>query len=451
MSSMTAAAPSKKDVRRVAAASLIGTTVEFYDFFIFGTAAALVFGQLFYPSEDPLAGTLASFATFGVAFVARPLGAIVFGHFGDRISRKNMLIISLMMMGIATVAIGLLPTYQQVGFLAPLLLVLCRLIQGLALGGEWGGAVLMAVEHAPRNRRAFFGSWAQVGVPLGLVLASGAFALVGLLPADFVQEWGWRLPFILSAILVLVGMYIRLKIEESPAFAAMKSEKKEEKFPAGVVFKKAPKGLLIAALGVAAANIPFYMATVFMLTFGEQYGIERSHMLLAVCVASFIQIFTIPMFGLLCDKIGRRNVMMIGCVLTAAMAFPLFSLVQTGNVWAAFIGMIIVLPLCHAMTYGPQAAWIPEVFPTRLRYSGSGIAYTAGGLLFSAPVPFISAWLLSQIEGTWTLSVYIIIGAILTFVAVWASRESRDDEIHWEESPDEVRPVRDSVQAPAVR
>lgn len=448
MASPANAAPSTKEVRRVAAASLIGTTVEFYDFFIFGTAAALVFGELFYPSEDPLTGTLAAFATFGVAFVARPLGAVIFGHFGDRVSRKKMLIISLVMMGIATVAIGLLPTYQQVGFLAPLLLVVCRLVQGLALGGEWGGAVLMAVEHAPKGRRAFFGSWAQVGVPLGLVLASGAFALVNLLPADVVGEWGWRLPFLLSGILVGLGLYIRLKIEESPAFAAMKLEKKEEKFPAGVVIRKAPKGLLIGALGVAAANIPFYMATVFMLTFGDRYGIERNQMLLAVCVASFIQIFTIPMFGILCDRIGRRSIMMIGCLLTAAMAFPLFSLVQTGSVWAAFIGMIIVLPLCHAMTYGPQAAWIPEVFPTRLRYSGSGIAYTVGGLLFSAPVPFVSAWLLSKVEGTWTLSVYIIIGAVLTFVAVWVSRESRDDEIDWEESPAEARPATAVAQAP---
>ncbi|MEW1819200.1 MFS transporter [Arthrobacter sp. NPDC080031] len=436
---MTTIPRNKTAIRRVAAASLIGTTVEFFDFFIFGTASALVLGKLFFPSLDPLAGTLASFATFGVAFVARPIGALVFGHFGDRVSRKRMLITSLLMMGLATVAVGLLPTYDQVGLLAPVLLVLCRLVQGLALGGEWGGAVLMAVEHAPRNRRAFYGSFAQVGVPFGLVLATGSFWGVQQLPEAAVTSWGWRIPFLLSAVLVIVGLYIRLKIEESPAFASLKKEKRVEKFPAGVVFRRAPKGLLIGALGMAAANVPFYMATVFALSYGSSAGVSRNTMLLAVFVASAVQIFTIPMFATLCDRYGRRTVMLAGSALTALMAFPFFWLIGTGNTLAVILAMLMALPLCHSLTYGPQAAWLPEVFPTRLRYSGSGIAYTLGGLMFSAPVPFVAAWVGSVIPGSWTLSVYIIIAAALTFFAVLASRESRDDDIHWDEHPEEQR------------
>lgn len=437
--STTTTTPDGKSIRRVAAASLIGTTVEFFDFFIFGTASALVFGKLFFPSLDPLVGTLASFATFGVAFVARPLGAVIFGHFGDRVSRKRMLITSLLMMGLATVAVGLLPTYDQVGLLAPVLLVICRLVQGLALGGEWGGAVLMAVEHAPKNRRAFYGSFAQVGVPFGLVLATGCFWAVQQLPEAAVASWGWRVPFLLSALLVGVGLYIRLKIEESPAFASLKKEKRIEKFPAGVVFRRAPKRLIIGALGMAAANIPFYMATVFALSYGVTAGISRNTMLLAVFIASAVQIFTIPLFASLCDRYGRRTIMLAGCVLTALMAFPFFWLIATGNTFAVILAMLMALPLCHALTYGPQAAWLPEVFPTRLRYSGSGIAYTLGGLLFSAPVPFVATWVGSVVPGSWPLSVYIIIGAALTFFAVMASRESRDDEIHWDEHPEEQK------------
>ncbi|MEZ7005916.1 MFS transporter [Streptomyces sp. AD55] len=434
-----ASAPDSPQVSivRVAGASLIGTAIEFFDFFIFGTASALVFGKLFFPGLDPLLGTLAAFATFGVAFAARPLGALVFGHFGDRVSRKRMLITSLMMMGLSTVAVGLLPTYAQVGLLAPVLLVLCRLVQGLALGGEWSGAVLMAVEHAPRDKRAFYGSWPQVGVPLGLVLATGMFYLVQQLPDPQLESWGWRVPFLVSAVLVALGLYIRLKIEDSPAFRVVKEKGQQERFPAGVVLRRAGGRVFLGALAMAAANIPFYMATVFALTYGAGDGISRNAMLGAVCLASLVQMGTIPLAAKFCDSHGRRPVLMVGCVGTVVMAFPFFWLVDTGNPVAIIAAMMLALPVCHALTYAPISAFLPELFPTQLRYSGSGIAYTLGGLMFSAPVPFISAALFDRFDAAWPLSLYIAVGGVLTFLAVAASRESRDDEIAWSEHPEE--------------
>lgn len=422
---------SKVSIRRIAGASLIGTTIEFFDFFIFGTAAALIFSRLFFPDFSPLAGTLASFATFGVAFIARPLGAMIFGHFGDRMSRKNMLILSLVLMGIGTLAVGLLPTYDQIGIAAPILLVICRLFQGLALGGEWGGAVLMAAEHAPPGKRAFYASWPQMGVPFGLVLATGVFFVVQTLPAAQLDSWGWRIPFLISAALVAVGLYIRLKIEESPALEALKKEDKSEKYPAAIVFKQAGGRVFLGALAVAASNIPFYLATVFALSYGASEGVDRDMVLGAVCLASVVQIFTIPLAASLCDRYGRRPVILVGCLLTALVAFPFFWLLDTHNMFAIIVALLFVLPLCHSLTYGPQAAFIPELFPTQLRYSGAGIAYTLGGVFFSAPVPFIAAALLDSVGAAWPLSLYIVGGSVLTAIAVFVSRESRHDDIAW--------------------
>ncbi|MGV9863397.1 MFS transporter [Rhodococcus koreensis] len=426
---------SKTSITRIAAASLVGTTIEFFDFFIFGTAAALVFNKLFFPDLSPLIGTLASFATFGVAFIARPLGALIFGHFGDRIGRKQMLVASLLMMGAGTVLVGVLPTYEQVGILAPILLVFCRLLQGLALGGEWGGAVLMAVEHAPKGKRAFYGSWPQVGVPFGLVLATAMFFFVRQLSDEAMQSWGWRIPFLLSAVLVLTGLYIRLKIEDSPAFKALKHNNQEERFPAAVVFRNAGKGVILGALSMAAANIPFYMATVFALTYGAEDGVGKNTVLGAVCIASLIQMFTIPYAGMLCDRFGRRPVLLAGSAATAMLGFPFFWLLDTHNTLAICIALILALPICHSLTYAPIASFLPEIFPTRLRYSGAGIAYTIGALIFSAPVPFVCAALLDSFGAAWPLSLYIVIGGVLTFFAVAVSRETVNDDIDWTERP----------------
>ncbi|KAA9162650.1 MHS family MFS transporter [Amycolatopsis acidicola] len=417
-------------IGKIAFASFIGTVIEFFDFFIFGTASALIFNKIFFPALDPLAGTLASFATFGVAFAARPLGGVLFGHWGDRLGRKKMLVLSLVLMGVGTAMVGVLPTYGQIGIGAPLLLVLSRLLQGVAIGGEWSGAVLMAVEHAPPGKRAFYGSWPQCGVPAGLVLATALFYLVEQLPADAMRTWGWRLPFLVSVVLVALGLYIRLRISESPAFASVQDKGEQAKFPAGEVIRKSWKAILIAIFSMAAANIPFYLATVFALSYGSQQpGVTRGTVLLAVCVASLIQIFTIPAAAMLADKYGRRPVLLVGCVLTVLEGFPFFWLIDTGSTIAILLAMVIALPIAHTLTYSVLASFVPELFETRLRYSGSAIGYQVGGMIMSGPVPFVAAALYSWAGGAWSLSLYIVLGGVLTFVAVYLARESYRDDI----------------------
>jgi len=417
-------------IGKIAFASFIGTVIEFFDFFIFGTASALIFNKIFFPALDPLAGTLASFATFGVAFAARPLGGVVFGHFGDRLGRKKMLVLSLVLMGVGTAMVGVLPTYAQIGIWAPLLLVLSRLVQGVAIGGEWSGAVLMAVEHAPPDKRAFYASWPQCGVPAGLVLATAMFYLVEQLPDAAMQSWGWRMPFLASVVLVLVGLYIRLKVDESPAFRAVRERGHQAKFPAGEVIRKSWKGILIAIFSMAAANIPFYMSTVFALSYGaQQPGVTRGTVLLTVCVASFVQIFTIPVTAVLADRYGRRPVLLVGCVVTVLAGFPFFWLIDTGSTIAILAAMVIALPIAHSLTYSTLASFVPELFETRLRYSGSAIGYQVGGMIMSGPVPFVAAALYSWADDAWPLALYIVVGGVLTFVAVFAARESYRDDI----------------------
>ncbi|MFC6949559.1 MFS transporter [Paraburkholderia dipogonis] len=308
---------------KVAVASFIGTLIEYFDFFLFGTAAALVFNKIFFPNLNPLTGTMASFAAFGAAFVARPLGGIVFGHFGDRLGRKTMLVLSLSIVGVSTAGVGLLPTYEQAGLLSPALLVFCRLMQGIAIGGEWSGAVLMAVEHAPPRKRAFYGSWPQCGIPAGLVLATASFYCVQRLsPADMLS-WGWRVPFVSSAVLVLIGLYIRLKIDETPAFSAVKERQQEARFPIAEVAKTAWRSLLITIFAMGASNILFYIATVFVLRYAPEHaGVSRDVALGAICAAAFVQVFTIPLAAMLADRFGRRTVLLSGSALTVLAAFP---------------------------------------------------------------------------------------------------------------------------------
>jgi metabolite-proton symporter len=417
-------------VPKVAFASFIGTLIEFFDMFIFGTASALVFNKLFFPSLDPLAGTLASFAAFGVAFVVRPLGGVVFGHFGDRLGRKTMLVLSLLLMGVGTGVVGLLPTYAQIGIWAPILLVATRMVQGLAIGGEWSGAVLMAVEHAPPRRRAFYGSWPLCGVPAGLVLATTAFYLVQLLPQEAMMSWGWRVPFLMSAVLLLIGLYIRVRIAESPAFRAVRDKGQQSRFPASEVLRREKGAVLTAILAMSVNSVVFYMATVFGLTYGtKQGGMTRGEMLIAVMVAALVQIFMLPLAAVLADKYGRRPVMLAGCGLAAVSAFPFFWLLNTGNLAAAIIAMIIAVSLVHSAAYAPMASFISELFETRLRYSGSAIGYQVGSMVWSGPVPFASAALFAWAGASWPLSLYIVGGSVVSFVAIYLARESYQDDI----------------------
>lgn len=435
----TPATSSSTPIRKVAFASSIGTLIEYFDFFIFGTAAALVFNVLFFPSLDPLAGTLASFAIFGVAFFVRPLGGVIFGHFGDRVGRKNMLVLSLLTMGIATVMVGMLPTYSQIGIWAPILLVLTRMMQGAAVGGEWSGAVLMAAEHAPARQRAFYSSWPQAGIPAGLVLATASFYLVNLLPESAMMSWGWRIPFLASAILVLLGLYIRLRISESPAFQAVRDEGQVSRFPAGEVLRTAKKSVLIALLAHAANSIVFYMAAVFALSYvSEQGGASRGTVLLAIMFAALIQIVTIPLAAVLADRYGRRPVLLAGAVLAMLSAFPFFWLLDTGNSLAIVLAMVIAIPVVHALLYGPEASFMPELFETRMRYTGSAIGYQVGSMLFSGPTPFIAAALFAWAQSPWPLALYMILGGVLTFVGVFMARESYRDDIAWSRTPVEA-------------
>jgi metabolite-proton symporter len=415
---------------KVAGASFIGTLIEYFDFFLFGTAAALVFNKVFFPNLNAVTGTLASFAAFGAAFVARPLGGVVFGHFGDRIGRKTMLVLSLSMVGVSTAAVGLLPTYEQVGLLAPSLLVFFRLMQGIAIGGEWSGAVLMAVEHAPPSKRAFYGSWPQCGIPAGLVLATASFYLVQKLPPADMMSWGWRVPFVGSAILVLLGLYIRLKIEETPAFAQVKERKQEARFPAGEVLSTAFPAVLKTVFAIAAPNILFYLATVFILRYGtDSVGISRDVLLGAVCAASFVQIFTIPMFAILADRFGRRPVLLAGSFAIVLGAFPFFWLIDTGKPVCVFLALMLALPILHASTYSPIASFMPEQFETRLRYTGSAIGYQVGGLTSSGPVPFVAAGLFAWAGASWPLALYIMTGGVLSMIAVLSARETFKESI----------------------
>ncbi|WP_421874503.1 MFS transporter [Mycolicibacterium wolinskyi] len=435
-------------VPKVAFASFIGTLIEFFDMFIFSTASALVFNHLFFPSLDPLSGTLASFAAFGVAFVVRPLGGVVFGHFGDRLGRKTMLVTSLVLMGVGTATVGLLPTYAQIGIWAPVLLVGTRLLQGLAIGGEWSGAVLMAVEHAAKGRRAFYGSWPLCGVPAGLVLAAVAFFLVELLPEDAMLAWGWRIPFLASAVLLLIGLYIRIRISESPAFRAVQEERREARYPAVEVVTKAHRGIITAIFAMAANSVVFYMATVFALSYGAKQGLSRGEMLVAVMIAALVQIVTLPIAAVFADRLGRRPVMLAGCLIAIAMAFPFFWLLDTGYFGAAVIAMIIAVPVIHSMTYAPMASFISELFETRLRYSGSAIGYQFGSMTWSAPVPFIAAALFAWAGSSWPLSVYIVIGGLVSFVAIYGARESyRDDIVDVEAAMPTGHPKAESAEA----
>ncbi|MFI9531688.1 MFS transporter [Nocardia fusca] len=432
-------------VPKVAFASFIGTLIEFFDMFIFGTASALVFNKLFFPDLDPLAGTLASFAAFGVAFVVRPLGGAVFGHFGDRIGRKTMLVISLVLMGGGTAAVGLLPTYAQIGIWAPILLVVTRMFQGLAIGGEWSGAVLMAVEHSPPGKRAFYGSWPLCGVPAGLVLATTAFYFVQLLPEEEMLSWGWRVPFLSSAILLLVGLYIRVRVTESPAFRAVREKRQESRFPAAELLRTAKVSTLTAIMAMAVNSVVFYMATVFALRYGaDQDGLTRGSMLVAIMIAALLQIGALPGAAILADRYGRRPVLLAGCLMAATSAFPTFWLIDTGNTIAATISMIIAVSIVHSTAYAPMASFISELFETRLRFSGSAIGYQVGSMIWSGPVPFVAAALYAWSGSSWPLSVYIVIASLISFAAIYLTRESYRDDIMQSENTPEVA-VRESI------
>jgi len=421
----------RSSLTRVILASLIGTTIEWYDFFLYGSAAALVFNKLFFPSFDPLVGTLLAFATYAVGFVARPLGGIVFGHYGDRIGRKKLLMWSLVMMGLATVLIGLLPGYNSIGIWAPAGLILLRLVQGFAVGGEWGGAVLMAAEYGDAKRRGFWASWPQAGVPLGSLLSAGILAIMAGLQseADFVA-WGWRIPFLLSGLLVIVGWYIRNRVAETPMFEkALEEAGIPPKLPAMEVFRERPRAVLLGAGLRVGENIGYYVLTVFSLTFLVDVAREsRSLALDALLIGAAVQFMAIPLLAALSDRIGRRPVYATGAFGLAIFIFLFFPMLASGSDSAIIIAIVIGLVL-HGAMYAPQAAFITELFPTRIRYSGVSIAYQLTSIFAGSLAPIIALWLYKDLGSSVPVSIYVAVACAISGVSALLARETMGVEL----------------------
>ncbi|WP_286156967.1 MFS transporter [Streptomyces sp. AA4] len=408
-------------IRRVALASAIGTTIEWYDYFAYSTATALVFNKLFFPSLSPASGTLAAFATLGVGFVARPLGGIVWGHFGDRVGRKAMLVASLVLMGLATAGVGMLPTYHQAGVIAPVLLVVLRVLQGISAGGEWGGAALMAVEHAPAGKRGRYGSFSQIGVPAGLILAQLVFFLVNssLSPDDF-RSWGWRIPFLVSLVLVGVGLVIRLRVEESPVFAKLRSTGARSKLPIVEVLRARPKQVLAAAVSFIANTALGYIFFAYLLSYGTAVlKLSSTTMLVVVIVGSAVWLVSIVAAAIWSDSVGRKPVYLAGSVLLVVWSIPFFLLVDTARPWLLIVA-VVVLNIGLGATYGPQSALFSELFESRYRYSGSSFAYAVGAVLGGGFAPLIAASLQKSTGTSLSVSLYMVGVGVLSLLAVLA-------------------------------
>ena len=429
---MSAPISESTSIRRVAIASFIGTTIEWYDFFLYGTASALIFGRLFFPHYDPLTGALASFGTYAVGFVARPIGGIVCGHFGDRIGRKSMLVLTLLIMGIATFLIGLLPTYESIGIWAPILLVLLRVAQGFGVGGEWGGAVLMAVEHSPKGKRGFYGSWPQVGVPAGLLLSTIVFRQVSKLPEEILFSWGWRIAFLLSILLVGVGLYIRLAVVEPPVFTEIKQKQTTSRMPILDALRHHPRSVIQAMGARIAENGAFYLYTVFILTYATQprIGFSSASVLGAISLAAIVEIFAIPFYGWLSDKLGRRPVYLFGAIFTGVFAFPFFWLVETSTTSLMVLGVVSALVFGHAAMYGPQASFFSELFGARVRYSGASLGYQLASVIAGGLSPLIATGLLRRTGSSWPIAIFVIIMSVITTASVfWTTETAHREEV----------------------
>ncbi len=424
MTTKPAAARSRRDYVTAGLASMMGTTIEWYDFFLYGTAAALIFNKIFFPSFDPLTGTLAAFATYSVGFFARPLGGVIFGHYGDKIGRKSMLLITLLLMGVPTILIGLIPSYEQIGYWAAVLLVMMRFLQGIAVGGEWGGAVLMAVEHAPEGKKGFFGSLPQAGVAPGLILSSLAMGAVATLPEADMLAWGWRLPFLASVVLLLVGWFIRVKVAESPDFEQMKEKGAKVEVPVAVVLKHHRRALMVV-VGARLAEVTwFYTVVAFSLAYATgTLGIARSVMLDATIWGAAVALFTMPLFGMLGDRIGHKWVFMAGTLGILACAPVFFQLLGTRDTEWIILAVCLAVGLVYACLYGPEGTLFSSQFPPEVRYTGISLAVQVSGAIGGGLAPIVATWLLAKGGGdpryvVWYLS---ILGVIALFSA-WLMR-----------------------------
>jgi len=405
-------------LRRAVIASTVGTAIEWYDFFLYSTVTGLVFAKLFFPHSDPWVGTLEAFGIYAVGFIARPIGAAIFGHYGDRIGRKSTLIATLLLMGLATAAVAIVPTYESIGIWGAVILTALRFIQGVGVGGEWGGSVLMSMEWARGNHsRGLIASWPQFGVPCGLFLANLAVLAFSQMSGEQFLSWGWRIPFAVSLVLVGVGLYIRLGILETPVFARLLEERQVERTPMLTVIKRHPREILLSAFARMAEQAPFYIFTAFIFSYGiETLHVSRNFLLTAVLSASVLSFISIPLFGHISDRIGRKNMYMIGAVTTGVFGFIYFALLHTGSEAIIFLAIILSL-LPHDMMYGPQAALIAESFTGRLRYSGSSLGYQLASIIAGGPAPLIATWLFGTFHSSTAIAVYIAVCAVITLVA----------------------------------
>jgi MFS transporter, MHS family, shikimate and dehydroshikimate transport protein len=403
--------------RRVAVAAGIGTSIEWYDFHIYGTSAALIFPELFFPSFSSTAGVLASLATFGVAFAARPIGGIVFGHFGDRVGRKPMLVFTLFTMGVGTALIGALPTYAQIGIAAPIILVLLRFVQGFAVGGEWGGAVGLVTESSSEGRRGFFASLVQVGSPIGIVLSTGAILAVQQLPRDALMAWGWRIPFLASIVLVGVGVFVRLHIEDSPLFKAVKDMDDDARVPLLDTVRTFPRNTVLGVLACSSVNVAGYIAVTYSLVYGTMNGLSSIEALVGLLIGNAVIIAAEPLYGALSDKVGRKPVYIFGACFLILWAYPFFYLAGLGRFDLFALAVTVMLLFAHAPSYGTQASLFAEMFDTRVRYSGTSVSYQFGGLLSSAMTPFLAAFLLATYNSVVPLVVFLSVAGVITIVS----------------------------------
>lgn len=436
---------SEQSMRKVAVTALAGTSIEWYDFFLYGTAAALVFPRAFFPEDTPeIVGLIAAFGTFAVGFIARPIGGVFFGHFGDKFGRKKALVTALMMMGVATTLIGLLPTYALIGFTAPILLTLLRFVQGLAIGGQWGGAMLLVTENAPANKRGFYGAFAQAGAPCGLILANLAFlAMTFFLSDEAFMSWGWRVPFIMSVVLIGLSLYVQLHLEDTPAFKELaehsdvlstdqpKPQSTLSESPIVEAFRRHPREIFLGAGAFLSVQVSFYILVAWIVAYGSSQtglGLPRDMLLTAVLISSVIQIPVLFMAASYSDRHGRRGIYMVGAVLLGLWAFALFPLVDTGNFWLITLG-IVVGQVFLSMMYGPQAAFLAELFTTEVRYSGASLGYQIGAIAGGALAPTIATFLWSEL-GTIYISMYMAFASLLTLISVWLLTETSGRDLN---------------------
>jgi len=405
-------------LRRAVIASTIGTTIEWYDYYIYGIVTGLVFGKLFFPESEPLTGTLQAFGIYAAGFVSRPVGAAIFGHYGDRIGRKSTLIITLLLMGVATFLVALVPTYESIGIWGAVILTFLRFVQGVGVGGEWGGSVLLSMEWCKSHRhRGFVAAWPQFGSPAGLLLANLAVLTFSQLSGDAFVTWGWRIPFLLSLLLVIVGLYIRLGITDSPVFTKLVAEKKIERTPILQVIRTQPKEILLSALVRLAQQAPGYLFSTFILAYGtEVLKVPRDFVLVAVVTASAVSLMSTPFLGYISDRIGRRKMYVIGAATVGVFGFVYFALLNTGSLLLIFIAIVVSF-VPHDMMYGPQAALIAESFTGRVRYSGASLGYQLASVIAGGPAPLIATWLYVTFQSAYAIAGYIMVCALLTIIA----------------------------------